>query len=362
MKTIDRYLFGSFLASWLICFVSMVGLYVIIDLFANADEFLEDAPATITFVRRVAMYYGVHTFEYYARLAPIITMIAGMITLAALHRHNELVALLAAGIPTRRVIVPVIIGASLMIGFGVVNREVILPAYSDVLQRFHEDIDAKAVLIPSVHSDQDQVLIRAESAYREDQRLENVNVTLPMELVGLLQDVRASRAYFTSDPRDDAKGWRLENSSPVQILKETNKVRRLPDGELFLTSNVTFRDMIRRRNWLNFASTAELIEELNENKTKNPLMVSTIIHNRLMQPALNFVLVLMGIPFVLQWRHRNVFRSIGVSMGLCGLFYLVDATSSYFATYGYLDPVTASWAPVFLFGPAALAFFYRIGT
>ena len=85
MRIMDRYLFWNFVAAYLICFTSLVGLYVVIDLFSNADEFLEvnpvtgDHPDTLTFLRRVGQYYFIHSFEYFNRLSPIITMIAAML-------------------------------------------------------------------------------------------------------------------------------------------------------------------------------------------------------------------------------------------------------------------------------------------
>ena len=81
-----------------------------------------------------------------------------------------------------------------------------------------------------------------------------------------------------------------------------------------------------------------------------------------MRPALNLLLVLIGIPFVLQWEQRNVYRSIAVAMVLCTAFLVVETISGYFASHGYFDPVTAAWVPVFLFGPLSMSLFHRIGT
>ena len=38
MTIVDRYLFFLFLKTFLICFLSFAGLYVVIDLFSNLDE------------------------------------------------------------------------------------------------------------------------------------------------------------------------------------------------------------------------------------------------------------------------------------------------------------------------------------
>lgn len=362
MRIMDRYLIANFLASWLICFVSMVGLYVVIDLFANADEFLEHHAGIAAFVRRASKYYFVHSFEYFGRLSPIITQIAAMVTLASLHRHNEIVALLAAGIPTRRALAPILAGAVLMISLRVVNREVMLPGYSVVLQRLHEDIEADQVLFPSTLMDKDHVLIHAQLAHREDESLENVYVTLPVEVAGQLQNIHVKRAYYQKDPKGDGYGWRLPNPSPVQLSRASDKVRMDEDGSLFVKSNVSFRDMIRHRNWKNFASTQELVEQLQSDELKDPHEVRIMIHNRIMQPVIDMLLVLIGIPFVLQWERKNIYRSVAVSMLLSGLFFVVDATAGYFANHGHIDPLTAAWIPIFCFAPVSFALLHRVGT
>ncbi|QDU64221.1 putative permease YjgP/YjgQ family protein [Planctomycetes bacterium Pan216] len=367
MRIMDRYLFANFVIAYAICFSSMVGLYVVIDLFSNADEFIEDHAGTIAFVRRATKYYVLHSFEYYNRLSPIITQIAAMVTLAALHRHNEIVALLAAGVPTKRALVPIIFGAGCMIGFGVINRELILPRYSEPLQRLHEDIEANRDLLPTSHFDRDHVLIRGETAHREDKRIEKFNVTLPLELGVHPPELRSSVAYWRQDEKTGRWGWLLIKPDPLPTVKKTaegeeEKVRILPDGNAFLFTDISFGDMIRRRNWMGFAGTWELLAELQRGEIKDPRKVRIIIHNRLMQPILNLLLVLIGIPFVLQWERKNIYRSIFVSMIISALFFVIDACSGYFASHGYIDPLSAAWIPVFLFGPVALGLFTRIGT
>ena len=43
MMLLDRWLLRSFLKAWLVCFCSLLSLYVVIDLFSKLDEFLEIA-------------------------------------------------------------------------------------------------------------------------------------------------------------------------------------------------------------------------------------------------------------------------------------------------------------------------------
>lgn len=363
MTIMDRYLFRNFVAAYLICFFSLVGLYVIIDLFANADEFFEDHAGTLAFLRRIGKFYFIHSFEYFARLSPVITMISAMTTLANLHRHNEIIALLAAGIPTRRALMPILFGTLIVISLGIVNRETILPTYSEMLQRLHEDIEGERVLLPTMNIDKDQVLFRADRAFREDNRLENVNITLPVEITGVLQEVHCLKAYHKAFPDSGEMGWELNDvDSNVDVTNTKGKLRRTADGKLFVLTNISFQDMIRQSNWKSFAGTWELVSLLQREEIKDPQNVRILIHNRIMDPALHFILVLLGLPFVLQWERKNVFAGIAISMGLCGAFFVTNSMANYMAAYGYIDAVLAAWTPLFIFGPIAMCLFPKIGT
>lgn len=366
MKIMDRYLFFQYLRSFIFCFISLVGLYVIIDLFAQADEFLEDSQGVLIAARKAGKYYLFHSMEYFNTLSPILTQIAAMTTLASLHRNNEIVALLAAGIPTRRALWPVIAGAGVTIAFGAVNREFLIPQYSEVLQRLHEDIEANKPQVPSPKVDKNKVLISASEAYRDGSRLENVHFTLPIEMVGQLIELRAKSAYQEWDEELKLMGWRLVQpmlgEHPFVFDRQDAKLRQLPNGDLFLASSIGFADMIRKPNWMEFASTFDLIRELRQSEIRNWQTLRIRIHGRILQPALHMLLVLIGIPFVLQWEQRNIYRSIAVSMLLSAFFFVVSQIASQFATFGYVDPMTAAWFPVFIFTPVAFALFHKMGT
>ena len=43
MRIIDRYLLRQFVQTFLICFLSLVGIVIVFDLFTNLDEFVRPA-------------------------------------------------------------------------------------------------------------------------------------------------------------------------------------------------------------------------------------------------------------------------------------------------------------------------------
>ena len=127
MKLIDRVLFAAFVKAYLLCLVSLLSLYVIVDLFTKLDDFAEQVHGLWPLVRHVATYYGYQVIRIFDQLCEAIVLLAAMFTIAWVQRNNELLPLLSAGVPTRRVFRPVLFGAALTVGLGVVNQEVVIP-------------------------------------------------------------------------------------------------------------------------------------------------------------------------------------------------------------------------------------------
>ncbi len=122
MRILDRQRYWAFLKAYLICFFALVGLYVVIHAFTNLDEFSEVANGTGDLFARMGRYYLIHLSEFYDRLCGVITMMAAIFTVTWMQKNNELLAMLAAGVSTQRVIRPVWISALVVSGLAVVNQ------------------------------------------------------------------------------------------------------------------------------------------------------------------------------------------------------------------------------------------------
>ena len=81
MHTLDRMLFVSFLRSYVIVLVSLLSLYVVIDLFTNLEGFTQPGGLQET-VANIARYYGVRVCQIFDRLSEAICLLAAMFTVA----------------------------------------------------------------------------------------------------------------------------------------------------------------------------------------------------------------------------------------------------------------------------------------
>ena len=78
MKIVDRYIFWKFFRIFVLCYVSLVGLYVVFDLFTNFDDFAKAKAPLLRLATSIAEYYFVNSFVFIDMIFPFLTLLAAM--------------------------------------------------------------------------------------------------------------------------------------------------------------------------------------------------------------------------------------------------------------------------------------------
>jgi lipopolysaccharide export system permease protein len=382
VRILDRQRYWAFFKAYVICFIALVGLYIVIDAFSNLDEFAERADGALDMLRIMGRYYAVHMSQFYDRLCGVISMMAAIFTVTWMQKNNELLAMLAAGISTQRVIRPVWISAVLVSGLAVANQELIMPRVAEELQLDHSDNGQEKVSVYSRY-DSRRVLIHGKEADRGAQTVLTFNATIPVHIFGAIRELEAKQARYipTDDPRAPLKGgWLLRGarmSPPVDdaLLKgkegllvrlRTDKGFPPPVGEFapaaedetfFLHTDLRFEAVTRKRQWYQFATTWDLVEGLSDPANEPERVdISVFLHSRILRPLLSLNLMFLGLPLVLSGYGRNMFINLGLSLGTSAIFYGACFLSTQFlGANGVLPPALSAWAPLIGFGTVAVA-------
>ena len=109
MTIVDRYVLRLYLKVFLVCYVSLTGLYVIIETFNNLDEFVELGREGDGLAQVLSDYFIARAFSFFDRASHLIALMASIFTITWLQKSNEMTAIMAAGVPQWRVIKPVIL-------------------------------------------------------------------------------------------------------------------------------------------------------------------------------------------------------------------------------------------------------------
>jgi lipopolysaccharide export system permease protein len=371
MATFDRYLLRIFLKVLLVCFVSITGLYIVIDAFNNLDEFLGYGRQEGSLVAVLTEYYSARIPWFFDRTGGLLALIAAMFAVTWLQRTHELTALQAAGIPKRRIIRTLIGGTVVVSALGVVNRELLIPALRDQLTRNAQDWRGEnARRMEPARDNQNQVLIHGRATFAKDQRIEAPSFLFDQPLPEFGQRLMAERAYYRGPAQDRPGGYLLVDVHEPEDIQSIPSLRVgdrpviltaqdtpwLQPNECFACSNLSFEQLAGGSNWRRLSSVPELIAGLRNPSLDFGLDAKVTIHSRLIQPALDLTLFFLGLPLVLVRENRNVFLAAGLCLLVVLLFMLVVTGCQMLGDRGYLlTPALAAWLPLFIFVPAATA-------
>ena len=376
MRILDRQRYWAYFKAYVVCFTSLVGLYIVIDTFSNLDEFAKRADGIGELFPIMGRYYLVHMSEIFDRLCGVIGMMAAIFTVTWMQKNNELLAMLAAGISTQRVVVPVLVSAVFVSGFAIINQEFIMPNLAEELQRPHADDGSQKVLV-SGRVDSRGIYMHGNDADRKQQTVLFFFATFPVSVFGTLHELDARQARYI--PPDDTKspmqgGWLLRGarlnvpvapgSDKYGVLTKLDNDAGFPPpvkevsvagGEMyFLKTGINFQAITRKRQWYNFANTADLIRGLSDPANEpEKVDIAVFLHNRLLRPGLSLVLLFMSLPQVLGGYGRNMFINLGLSLGTAAIFYGICFMTQYFGTHSVVSPELSAWGPMIIFGSFA---------
>jgi lipopolysaccharide export system permease protein len=369
MGIMDRYLLRQFARTFLICFLSLTGLYIVFDAFANLEEFMRYDQQTGGVWRLLASFYGYQSIVFFDKTAGLITLVAATFTVSWFQRHNEMTALQAAGISRVRIVTPVIVVAVLISILAAANRELVIPRFRDELSRRPQDIVGdKAQPLEPRYDNRTDVLMRGRNTYANEMRIQNPDFLLPRGLRRYGKQLVAANAFYRP-PRDGRpEGYLLQgvvepkglaglpslSLGDEPILITPRDAPWLKADECFLKSEVTFDLLTGGRAFKEFSSTAQLISGLHKEVNDFGADLRTKIHTRLVNPFLDLTLLFLGLPLVVSRESRNVFVAVGMCFGVTVVFLLVVIGCGQMGANSMVDPALAAWLPLIIFVPVAV--------
>jgi lipopolysaccharide export system permease protein len=368
MTLIDRLLIRSFLKAYIVCLVSLLSLYVVVDLFTHLEDFSEHHQGLRPILVHIFTYYGYAISGIFDKLGEAIVLMAAAFTVALIQRNNELIPLLSAGVSTRRVVRPILLGAFAMLGLCVVNQELIIPNIGLRMMNDKDDPNGeKPTVVQGANEPAYEINIEGEIALpREGMVVRPMSVVIPETLAGELIHLHAEEGWYIPPGEGPRRGgWLLTKTSPPELKDWTRPdiLEMIDPGKYFLyTNEVDFTMVTRARNWYTVASTLRLHQELSRPDSTRLAAMAVLFHMRLTRPFVGMILVLCGLSIILRDQNRNVFLSAGMCLALCALFFAAQFTCRSLGDNEYFSPALAAWLPVLFFGPLAVALFDAVHT
>ncbi len=364
MSTIDRYIVGTFLRSYLILLALFIGLYIFADLLANLDEFTEDPElSTVQVLVNMVDYYGYNLPLYYHQLGGILMTFAGAFTFAILLWNNEMTALVAAGTPLQRLAVPTLVCSVFLVAAWMFNSEVVVPRYADKIARHHDDLaETRTVDVRCVRDDRNAVLT-AQRLYARQGRLEGVYIIEPDAEGNPRHLIRADGARYDRDRHTWilARGVRQQMAPAFGEEALGPSIRWEPLDEYRFGLNPDQILLRQSSEWAGLLSIRQMSALLESENLPNRPAVARMRDIRFTQPLLAWILLLLAVPFFLTREPANVLVAGGKALLLTGGCFAFAFMSHSMTT----DPAVtrlAVWLPVLVFGPVAVVHLANVKT
>jgi len=352
MTLFDRYLLRRFLSVFLILFLSTFGLFTVIDGFTNMDEFQSTGDLSDA-LQRIGEYYFLQTSIFLEMVGAILSIVSAMVVFAMLQKHSEIHPILAAGIPTYRLAVPILLGTLCVSAILAVNQELVIPRIAHLLQAPRKATDQGHVVEPIY--DSNRIHIDGRQLHLASRQLSQAEFVLPApELALELTTIRSTKAtYHRADGKRPA-GWLLNSARPTfDQLSLTDAGRRIvcstrKQSDMFIITNASFDQLHNRNRSFTMVSTGDLIRRI-KNPSGGLISVKSQVlhlHNRLTRPLVNLIGVLLVIPMIIRRGSRGLIGNMASCALLLGTFMALSNAFYYLGSASLIDADLAAWSPI----------------
>ena len=365
---IDRYIGRAQLHAFVVVFVSLAGLYFVFDAFTNMEEFLSHAAETGSLAKVLASYYGCRLIWFFDATSPVISLASAMFALTWLERHNELTALLAAGVPRWRIARPVLVFSAIVALAAATNRELVLPQIREAFARNAQDLRGELVQpFEPRYDNRTEILFRGRGAQAMSSRIDHPSLLMPPQLGSYGPQITATEAFWKPADGDHPAGYLLRgvrepadidglptmHCGGTAVVLSRAAAAWLQPRECFVASDVTFEQLIGSMNWSQFSSTFDLVRAIRNPSLGVGADVPLRVHARIVAPLLDMALVMLGIPLVLGPSRRGVFVAVGLCVGMTVIFFLTVMGSHALVAGDALSASIGAWIPLLLLAPLA---------
>jgi len=368
---IDRYVGSLFLASYATALFLVVGLFLILDLASNLDEFIEpmkDGSATPGLL--IVRYYLLNIPFLFLQVAPFVTLVAGLFTVSKLLKYNETTAVLGAGVSAHRLLAPLLVFATLLAAGMFELRESLsfqLAAKRDSLRytitrKVTDQVYPHLFLKDQNGSVLHLAQFRPSTGNPPHAEVQGLEATLlsasfvPPSLVSPSRwvQINADRAVYVR--QGTSTGWRLENGVRREV-SGWQPVERLEGFDFTPELALTFHRASDAPLDLSYREAREMARRDPDN-----VIYQTLMQYHLTFPLANLVLLLVGLPLLMHHERRRGAQNLAAGCTLCILFFATDFVFRNLGLQASLDPRLAAWMPILVFGSLGIVLYDSMRT
>jgi lipopolysaccharide export system permease protein len=359
MRIIDRYITREFLRTYLIIFFSFAVVFIVIDVVDNLPRLIRNGAST----QQATLYYLLRLPYLVVLTSPVTVLLTGLFMMNALSKHNESVAIRAAGISIKRAMFPLfLIGFTISLGIAAMG-EYLLP-WAETQRNYVYNVQIKG-------EQPDDQMLKARIHYQGkendfyyfgffDGYKNNLKV---IDLTRIDYQTKEITEHITATSADwNGSRWIIKDCEirrfrgGVQVMHvfypETNLAILDVQPQDFIritqkTLSLTFwqlKDYIGRLRKLGDDPSKEIVD----------------LHMKIAFPLTNLIVIFFFMPIATS-NTRSKGRGWVIMLGLvvCFAYLIVVRVIQSLGYNGVIPPVIAAWLPNAVFTILGIGFLYK---
>ncbi len=353
-KIIDRYIIKQFLQTFLFTALLFSMISVVVDFSDRLDAFIKNE---VTVKEAIFSYYIHFIANINGMLWPLFALISVIFFTSRLAKNSEIITILNAGVPFRRIMVPYMITATLIFAAHLLANHFIIPMGSKIRVPFENENVWKNV--NQTQTRNIHLLLDPETKlyirnYRQrDTSALNMRIESYNDDGILTQILEAKRASWIGPP----DRWKLIDYQIHKFDGMKEEVLDSPTKQLDTTFNLTPDDLNRVKNQQQLFTSPELKDYLRKQRARGiggTRIFETELYRRTSEPFSIFILTIIGLAVASRKTRGGlgIHLAIGISIG--ALFIVLTRFTMTFTNSESLGPILGVWLPNILFSIVAI--------
>lgn len=317
------------------------------DLFTNLHLFLNEQKKTGEAIYKLMVLHYIFLIpRYYYMLGPYIILMASLFTIVLMKKNRELQILMASGISLARCCLP-LLGGTLLLSFTLVlDLEVLLQGWpfelpSQSLQKASS---------PSPLVDRNNNIVYGTRYFSQQKEF----LASPKKPMGLIITQRNSEGVLTGHIsakrawwKEEKQCWVLEKGWAMEMDRRGHQKKIHSFDQYFFYTDL---------RPLDFESVSGMQDEylsvliLWEQYHRRALTeIKAKLYYRMAYFLQPLILVLLGVPLLLQRKDLHPALGVILCLLLSGLFFAFVMVFQALGTAGIFSPLSSAWVPYFVF-------------
>ncbi len=347
---IDDYVLRDFTLYLAMIVAAFLMLLLVFTLFELLSDILRNQVSPLTvgeYLLNVVPYFLYNT-------TPLSMLLAVLVTFGLLQRSNEITAIKATGISLYRVIVPVLIAATLVAGVLFLSDQLYLPYTNkrqDALRNRIKGKPAQTYLRPDrkwifgQHSDiyyyqffdPDRDVFGGVSVFQFDPHTFQIT-----------HRITADRAHWSNsmDRWVYEQGW--ERSLNGAAIENYRKFDAATYPEL-AEAPAYFKKEIKQSSEMSYEELRRYIYDL-EQSGFDVVRLRVQLQKKIAYPLITLVMAILAIPFALSAGKRSALAGVATAIGIGVVYWTISGLFEAMGNLSQLPPAVAAWSPDLVFG------------